>query len=419
MSKRILIVGTGVIGLCTAYYAMKRGHRVTLMDRAPADHSGCSTGNAGMIVPSHFIPLAAPGMVGLGLRMMFNQESPFSLRPRASTDLLEWVWKFFQACTPNHVLRSAPLLRDLGLASRSCFEEIAGDASATFTFEKRGLLMLCKTASTLRHESATAIQAHKLGMPAEILSPEEAARLNPGLQMRVAGAVYFPLDGHLCPEQFLRSLTRTLQRAGVEFLWETEAESWIHQGRRLTAVQTQRGVKQADEFVIAAGAWSHTLVRELGLHLPMQAGKGYSITLPAPRQIPCVPSILTEARVAVTPMGSRLRFGGTMEIAGHDPSVNHSRVRGMIRSIPDYFPGFTEADFRNQPVWSGLRPCSPDGLPYVGRAGIFENLSIAAGHAMLGLSLGPVTGRLVTELISGETPSISLDPLSPNRHARS
>mgnify|MGYP002631151542 FL=1 len=278
--------------------------------------------------------------------------------------------------------------------------------------------MLCKTASTLHHESDMAFQAHKLGMPAEILSAAEAAHLNPGLEMCIAGAVHFPLDAHLCPEQFLSSLTRTLQRAGVEFLWETEAESWIHQGNRLAAVQTRRGVKEADEFIIAAGVWSPTLARELGIHLPMQAGKGYSITLSAPPQIPQIPSILTEARVAVTPMGSRLRFGGTMEIAGLDPSVNHARVRGMIRSIPDYFPGFSEADFRDKPVWSGLRPCSPDGLPYVGRAGVFENLSVAAGHAMLGLSLGPVTGKLVTELISGGTPSIPLDLLSPNRHAR-
>jgi D-amino-acid dehydrogenase len=169
--------------------------------------------------------------------------------------------------------------------------------------------------------------------------------------------------------------------------------------------------------VIAGGAWTPELTRTLGVRVLMQAGKGYSLTLPAPRQLPEVCSILTEARVAVTPMGDSLRFAGTMEITGLDTSVNPRRVRGIVQSVPHYFPAFRPEDFRDVPVWRGLRPCSPDGLPYLGRFAAFSNLSLASGHAMMGLSLGPVTGKLMAELLSDEPPSLDLVLLRPDRYA--
>ncbi len=416
MSKEVLVIGGGIIGLCTAYYAARHGHRVTLIERGPADHDGCSLGNAGMVVPSHFVPLAAPGMVRQGFKYMWDAESPFCIKPRLSWDLIAWSWQFVRHATQVHVDRSAPLLRDLHLASRQCFEELADDSGNEFQLAKKGLLMLCKTTKAFEEEARVAEIGRKLGIPAETLTPEQAAALDANFPMDIAGAVHFPKDCHLTPALHMASLVRRTKAAGVKTSWETTAIDWRVSGNRITAAGTSRGDFRADEFVVCGGVWSPLLVKRLGLRLPVEAGKGYSLTLSNPRQLPKLCSILVEARVAVTPMGGALRFAGTMEIGGLDRTVNQARVRGIVKSIPQYFPAFTTGDFSQITPWSGLRPCSPDGLPYIGRVRRYANLTIAAGHAMMGVSLGPITGKLVAELLSGETPSFGIDALSPDRY---
>ena len=417
MSKTILIVGGGVVGLCTAYYAAQKGHRVTVLERGTSDHDGCSTGNAGMVVPSHFVPLAAPGMPAFGLRMMLRPDSPFGLRPRASRDLVDWAWKFCRASNAAHVNRAAPLLRDLSLASRREFEMLAAQSGNAFGLVQKGMLMLCKTEHALEEEARLVPMARRLGISAELLTPEETAGRDPGIRMDIAGAVYFPQDCHLLPQKLLTELRQALEASGSEIRWETEVTGWRASGGRVEAAQTSRGDFPADEYVLAGGSWSPSLVRGLQIRLPLQAGKGYSITLPHPKRLPTVCSILKEARVAVTPMGEALRFAGTLEIAGLDRSINPARVRGIFNAIPRYFPEFGPEDFRDLPVWSGLRPCSPDGLPYIGRFARYKNLSAATGHGMMGVNLGPITGRLIAELLSDEMPSIDIRALSPDRYA--
>lgn len=414
--KSIVIIGGGVIGLCTAYYALQKGHRVTILERGAAGHDSCGAQNAGMIVPSHFVPLAAPGMVSLGMRMLLNPEGPFSIRPRLSWDLVDWCWKFWRACNSAHVERSAPVLRDLSLLSRKSFEELSKLPDCEFGLVKKGLLMLCKTAHTLSDEAKLAESAKKLGVPADVLTPAQTAALEPRIQMDIAGAVYFPQDCHLDPGKFLAALTRMLEKRGAEINYAADVTGWRSGEGRIDAVTTTRGEFSANEFVLAGGAWSPQTVRDLKLSLPMQAGKGYSLTLPKPKQLPSICSILTEARVAVTPMGENLRFAGTMEITGLDESINQRRVNGILKSVPAYFPALRPDDFRDLPVWRGLRPCSPDGMPYVGRFKRFQNLCAANGHAMLGLSLGPATGRVVAEILSDEKTSIDVGALSPDRY---
>ncbi|MEQ1851863.1 MAG: FAD-dependent oxidoreductase [Chthoniobacteraceae bacterium] len=415
MSKHLVIIGGGVIGLCTAHYAVQRGHRVTLIERLPRGHDGCSFGNAGMIVPSHFFPLAAPGIVGTAFKWMWNPESPFHIKPRLDFDLLSWGWKFMRASTSAHVRRAAPLIRDLSFASRACFEELA--ATLDFGLVKRGLLMLSKTQHALDEEAKTAALAVELGIPAEVFDAKATAALDPGVRMDVAGSVYFPRDCHLSPGRLMAALHEGLERAGAKFSHATAVTGWRTSGRRVTAVRTDKGEFTADEYVLCGGSWSPGVARDLRVRLPMQAGKGYSLTLTNPRQLPQICAIFSEARVAVTPMGGTLRFGGTMEIAGLSERINPRRVRGIIHAIPRYYPDFTPADFEGVRPWSGLRPCSPDGLLYVGRFAAYDNLSTATGHAMMGLSLGPVTGRLIAEMLSGEKPSLDLTLLSPDRYA--
>lgn len=415
--KQVLIIGAGVIGMCSAVYAAQRGFAVTVIDRREESYEGCSFGNAGMIVPSHFVPLAAPGAVALGLKWMWNPESPFWIKPRLDLDLLNWGFKFWAAANKEHVTRSAPLLRDMHLASRACFEELAAGCHNEFGLNKLGLLALCKTQHALEEEGRAAQSAEALGVPAKVLDPAATARLDPGVQMDIAGAIYFPKDCHLTPHLFMRRLQQLAHEAGVKVHHGQEAVGAVVEGHRVRSLRTTRGEIEADEFVLCAGSWSPVIARELGLNLPMQAGKGYSLTVENPPELPSICSILVEARVAVTPMGSSLRVGGTMEIAGLNEEVNETRVQGIIKAMPKYFPAFTAEHFRGLKPWKGLRPVSPDGLPYIGRTQRFHNLTVGTGHSMMGLSLGPITGRIITEILAGDKPSLDLHLLNPDRYA--
>ncbi len=416
MSKSVLIIGAGAIGLSCALHCARKGHRVTVIERGGAQRDGCSFGNAGMIVPSHFVPLAAPGMVKLGLKWMWNPESPFYIKPRLDGELFDWAIKFWRAANAEHVRRSAPLLRDLSFASRALFEEIAAQTQNDIGLTTRGLLMLCKTQHALDEEAKFATQANSLGVPAEVLNAAQAAKLDPGVTMAVAGAVYFPKDAHFTPDRLMAALQTQGEKAGVHFHWSTEVTGLETRDGKITSVRTAREEFSADEIILCGGSWSPLLARELGLKIPIQAGKGYSLTLTQPRELPQLCSIFTEARMAITPMGTSLRFGGTMEISGLNEDINPVRVRGIIKSVPQYFPKFAPEDFAGIQPWRGLRPCSPDGLPYLGRTTKFSNLIVATGHAMMGMSLSPITGRIVSEMVSGEKPVFDLSLFSPDRY---
>jgi D-amino-acid dehydrogenase len=277
--------------------------------------------------------------------------------------------------------------------------------------------MLFRTRRALEAEAAHAASVRELGMPAEVLDAREVSRLEPGITLDVRGGVYYPLDAHLIPQRFVATLERRVRERGGRIEWNAEALGWRAEGRGIRAAITATGEFDGDEFVLAAGSWSGRLARMLGLSLPLQPGKGYSLTLEAPREKPRRAILLEEARVAVTPMGHTLRVGGTMELGGFDSSVRPPRLRGIVRSLRRYLPAFRDEDFAAATPWHGFRPLSPDGLPYIGRFGRYDNLVAATGHAMMGLSMGPITGALVAELISGEPPSVPLAALSPDRYA--
>lgn len=415
MSRRVVIIGGGVIGLSAALACAGRGHRVTVLEQ-DAGCRGASLGNAGMVVPSHFVPLAAPGMVSLALKWMWNPESPFYLKPRLDAGLLAWCLRFWRAATPAHVKRAAPLLRDLHLASREEFVRLEQESDG-FGLVQRGLLMLCRTAKALDHEARTAESARALGVPARVLDARATAAADPGVTMDVAGSVLFPRDCHLDPGRFVAALERRITAAGGIIRSDVAATGLRREGRGIAAVQTSQGDVEGDDFVLAGGAWSPALARTAGLRIPMEAGKGYSLTLTSPVQLPQLCSILAEARVAVTPMGNSLRFGGTMEFSGLNRTIHPRRITGIVRAVPEYFPAFRPEHFADVPPWCGMRPCSPDGLPYLGRTAAAANLIVATGHAMMGVSLAPVTGRIVARLVDGEPPGFDLSLLSPDRFA--
>lgn len=415
-AKHIVVCGGGILGLSCAHYLANDGHRVTVLERHGPEHTTCAEGSAGYISPSHFVPLAAPGMVLMGLKWMLNSRSPFYIQPRFDLDFFRWGLLFAKSCNRGHVERSAPVLRDLCLASRELFQEFAEASANEFELEHQGLLMLCQTESALAHESELVEHAARLGLEARTLDPAQTAEVDGGnVRMDIAGSVFVPIDSHLTPTRFMRTLRARLGRPEVTLKWNTAVTGWRSEAGRLRAVRTAAGEIEADEFVLAGGSWSPGLVKDLGLSLPMQAGKGYSLTLPTPRFAPRRPAIFVEKRIAVTPMGKTLRFGGTMELSGINAVVRPERVRQIIDSVPEYYPDFTAADFAGIQPWIGLRPVSPDGLPYLGRFAKYPNLLTASGHAMLGVTLGPISGRLIADAISGREPSIPLAQLSPDR----
>ncbi len=410
----LLIIGAGAVGLCCAYYLVEAGCQVTVLEKG-AVGAGCSSGNAGMIVPSHVIPLASPGMVAKGLKSLFHPASPFYIQPRPSLALLTWLWRFYRASTLRHVQRAMPLLRDLHLASLAEFERLAERLDNSFGFQKRGLLLLYRSAAGEAECRELAEAAHRVGLAAEMLSREEIARRDPNLETRADG-VYFCGDAHLEPMAFLDALGAHLRGQGVRLLTDTEVLGLVARNGRVERVQTSSGTFAAREVVLAGGAWSPGLVRGLGVRLPLQPGKGYSVTFSPERSLFQMPLICTEARVAVTPFAERVRVAGTLELSGLDRSVNLRRVQAMLQAVPEYLACLPVPRVSPAEVWTGFRPCTPDGLPYVGRFERYRNLIAATGHAMLGLSLAPVTGKLVADIILGRRSEIDMGLLSPQRY---
>lgn len=399
MSQRVAVIGAGVIGLSSAAELVERGHEVVVYDRQSETAERCSSGNAGMVVPSHVIPLAAPGMVGLGLRMLLNPKGPFRIKPKLDLDQVRWMWKFMRAANQANVERGGPALRDLSLLSRKRYLELAENDD--FGLVQRGLLMVAQEPATLAEEAHTVEFARRLGLSAEMLDSDELAKLDPDIRYDAVGAAFFPDDCHLDPSRFLDSLRRRVNAGGGTFRYSESAP-------KLDQIE-------ADRVVLAAGVWSSAMAKQFGLILPLVPGKGYSMTLQSPPVLPQVCSILVEGRVAVTPMGSTLRVGGTMEIGGDEGTIDPRRVEGIAEAFCRFVPGFPMASFSGQPVWHGLRPCSPDGLPYLGTTRQDPRIIVASGHAMMGLSLGPASGIVVADLVDGATPSVSLSAFDPDR----
>lgn len=409
-----VIIGGGIIGLSSAYYLRESGWEVTVIDSGRMQDN-CSFGNMGMIVPSHFVPLAAPGIVQQGIRWMFNARSPFYVKPRLSRDLLSWGWQFMKSATRAHVEQSAVPLRDISLLSQSLYQQWAAADWMDAGLAHRGILMYYKTPAVAEEEAHLAEAARQMGLDAQVLGNKELQLLEPGVAMDVLGAVHYRCDAHLYPNAMMRQLYQQLTVMGVRFLPQQAVTAVKHAGHAIQAVVAGPHTYKADLFVLAAGSWSAAVAEKMGIRMSLMAGKGYSFTQDMPAKLLQVPAILCEARVAITPMQGRMRYGGTMELAGIDPRVNMKRVEGIVRAVQQYLPGLDAGMPAEAEVWHGFRPCSPDGLPYIGYTKRYNNLLMATGHAMMGMSLGPATGKLVAELAMHQPCSVDIGAFDPDR----
>ncbi len=410
---KVGIVGGGIIGYCSAYFLQKSGHEVTIFEKSK-DQDSPSYWNAGMVVPSHFIPLSSPGVISKGLRWMFKSDSPFYIKPRLDVDLIKWLWNFKKHATTKHVEYSVNILRDLNQASNRLFDQII-EENHLETTKNKGLLMIYNTEKGAREEKTIAEKANELGVKANLLNLNGLAEIDPAVRYNAKGAVYYPNDAFLSPNEFMRELESVLIGIGVTIMKGEEVENFSIQSKRISRVHTSSKEIEIDQLVLCSGINSFLLGRKLGINLPMQGGKGYSVTIPKPSTLPGICSILTEAKVTVTPMNADLRLAGTMEISGMDLTIRKNRVNGYLRSVSEYIPEYEYKNLQNYDVWTGLRPCSPDGLPYIGNTRKFENLVVCTGHSMMGFSMGPISGKLVSELINDSEPSIELSKLKPER----
>ncbi len=410
----VLIVGGGAIGLCAAYYLLKAGASVTVVDKGEMGH-GSSLHNAGYICPSHFVPLAAPGVFGQAVKWMFNPRSPFYVKPRVSRELIAWAWEFRRSSDEQTMRRAMPVLRDLLLDGSRLMESLSHEPGMDFHFTRQGLCMLFQSEAGRRSALHEAALADELKMEARVLNREDLQVLDPGVDFCARGGVFYPGDAHLVPATLVRDMALFLERSGATILRQCEVQTFAVNGNRVTSVVTSQGEIRAGEFVLAGGAWSPAIARHLGLRILMQPGKGYSITYRNPPVKPVHPYILVERRVAVTPFQESLRLAGTMELSGMSTSINHLRVQAILDAVPRYFRNVALTGSGEPTLWAGLRPVSPDGMPYIGRFRQYANLLAATGHAMLGISLATVTGKLVTEMIRGEKPSHDVSLLNPHR----
>ena len=413
MGKKIIIVGGGIVGLSCAYFLQLEGHEVEILDQSKMK-GGASYVNAGYLTPSHIVPLAAPGMVTKGLKWMFNSSSPFYIEPRFDLDLFDWGLKFMRSCTQKHVSRSLQVIKEINEMSKSLYHDFDRLDELDFHLEDRGVLMAFRTTKAEKEEGRVMEEAQRLGLDVSLLDKTAVKKLQPKIDMDIAGAYLYRCDAHSTPGLFMEQLKKYLLNCGVKIHTDTCVDALVNKGRKIKGVKSGENVWMADEVVIASGAWTQKLLKSVNLNLPIQAGKGYRLNEHQSTGIE-MPAILMEPKVAVTPMQGFTRFSGTMEIAGVQHQIKKNRVAAIAKAACDYYPGLKINQSTLTDVQCGLRPLSPDGLPFIGRHSKYDNLSLATGHAMMGWSLGPATGKLIAELIDEKPQSLSLKPFSPER----
>ncbi|WP_205509768.1 NAD(P)/FAD-dependent oxidoreductase [Longitalea arenae] len=414
MSKQVTIIGGGVIGLCCAYYLQKEGYEITLIERGDIT-DGTSFGNAGYVSPSHFIPLASPGIVAQGLRWMLSSTSPFYIKPRLNLDLIRWLMTFWKQANAQTVAKNIPPLNDILQLSRELTSDIKNELGNRFRMQEVGCFMLYKSAAIEKHEIELAKQASQLQIETKILNAQEVQAMEPDVQVDVKGGVLYPIDCHLHPGDLMRTLKEHLLRAGVKLQLNTTVTGFEKKGNSVTAVITNKGKFECSQLVLASGSWLPVVSEKLGVSILLQAGKGYSMTYENMQRNLRYPAILVDKRVAMTPMGADLRMGGTMEISGLNSPLLEKRAQAIYNGAKAYYPDLPVALMPKEKIWYGLRPLTPDGLPYIGPHSKYTNLVIAGGHAMLGLSLAAATGKLVEELVAKKKTTIDVAAFRPER----
>jgi D-amino-acid dehydrogenase len=412
--KNVIVIGGGIIGLSSAFYLQRAGHKVTVIDKNGFTDN-CSYGNLGYVCPSHFIPLAAPGIVWQGFKWMFNSKSPFYVQPSLNLSLIDWGLKFMKSASKRNVENSAVPLKDIAVFSQAEYASWGQMPGFDFAFERKGMLEIFQTEKVGHHAQETVEAGKRLGLDVDLIDQKGLQELEPQATINALGAIYFRCDSHLYPDKLMASLKKYLVQNGVAMLHE-EVKGFESASGKVTKVITNKSGHEADDVVIATGSWSREVAAMLQTSIPLMPGRGYSFTLENSPYRLNRPAILTEGRVAIAPMdGNKMRYGGTMEVVSTKTPPRYERVEGIVKAVKSFLPEFEIELPSKDKIWYGYRPTSADGVPYIGRIKRFKNVVVATGHAMLGLSLGAGTGKLVSELVEEKPPSINLQAFAVER----
>jgi len=411
----VLVIGAGIVGLFCAYFLRQAGATVTVVERGPvAGPQSCSYGNTGFVGTQGSVPLAEPGAAAQMLRGLLDPAGPVSVRPRWDAELARWLWHFSRACNEQDARASYGVLLDMKKRSLEILRELCAAGSLAGSFTANGLLVACRTPQGFDRACAAVPGAVAAGVPLRILDRPALRALEPDADFDVCGAVYNEEGAGLHVPGFLTEFARMLAGTGVHICADTDVVGFEVAGGAIRKVRTTGGDFAPAETVIAAGAWSGECARKLDIRLLLQPARGYSITVKAPQGSPRRPVLLSEGKVALMPFGDRLRIAGTLELSGLNGAPSRRRPNAMMATVGAFLPRLDCTETIQ--TWSGLRPCTPDGLPFLGRARPYSNLSVACGHSHIGMGLAPASGRLIAQVLTGEQPDMDLAPLRIERY---
>jgi len=411
--RSAIVIGGGLIGCATAYYLARDGWHVRLLEKDLLG-SGASSGNCGYICPSHVMPLAVPGAVSRVLRTMLGRDSPVAVRWRFDPALWSWFRKFAKQCRQAPMMRSAIGRHALLKASMEMYQQLVAEEGLDCDWQDRGLLLVYKSQKDFDEFGQTAVVLEReFGIATTRFPGDEVSHLEPTLRPGLAGGWLCPGDAHVRPDKLLAALRCAIEQRGGDIQEGVTVHTLSIQDRHLRNVETTRGSLTADIVVLATGAEAPDFAKPLRCRIPIQPGKGYSLTMPSPKNTPRIPMILEEGHVAITPFADSLRIGSTMEFAGYDRSLNRKRLALLMRSAKEHLIEVPDGDSVEE--WAGWRPMIYDGLPCIDRAPGAENVIVAAGNGMIGLATAPATGKLAAQLASNVEPFIDPQPYSLRR----
>ncbi|WGD50794.1 D-amino acid dehydrogenase [Bradyrhizobium sp. CB1650] len=416
---KVLILGSGVIGVTSAYYLARAGHEVTVVDRQPQPALETSFANAGEVSPGYSSPWAGPGVPVKAIKWLLMKHGPLVVRPKLDPVMWIWLLKMLRNCTSARYAVNKSRMIPIAEYSRDCLRDLRRDIGIQYDERAQGTLQLFRYQSQLDGTAEDIAVLKQYGVPYEVLGREGCIAVEPalaGVKEKFAGGLRLPQDETGDCHMFTQALAKHAEALGVRFMFNTGIDGIVTDATRVTGVATSAGLLQADAYVLALGSWSSRLVAPLGISLPVYPVKGYSITVPI-KDVGGAPesTVMDESyKVAITRLGDRIRVGGTAEISGYSSKLYPARRATLDHSLTDLFP--RGGDLSKATFWSGLRPMTPDGPPVIGPTR-YANLHLNTGHGTLGWTMSCGSGRVLADMLSGKKPEIDTSELTVDRYA--